>query len=51
MTAEFEILSGIKDLETIAAGWGVYIRRYLEGPYGSGRLPAAAKQVLMAADD
>jgi hypothetical protein len=51
MTAESEILSGIKDLETIAVGWGVYIRRYVERPYGSGRLPAAAKQVLMAAGD
>ena len=51
MTAEFEILSGIKDLETIAVGRGVYIQCYPERPYGSGRLPAAPKQVLMAADD
>ena len=27
---KFEILSEIKDIETIAVGRGVYIRRYLE---------------------
>jgi len=34
---EFEILSEISDIETIAAGPGVYIRRYLERTYGKGR--------------
>ena len=34
---EFEILSVISDIETIAAGQGVYIRRYLERTYGKGR--------------
>ena len=33
----FEILSEIRDVETIAAGQGVYIRRYLERTYGRGR--------------
>jgi hypothetical protein len=33
----FEILSDISDIETIAAGRGVYIRRYLERTYGKGR--------------
>ena len=34
---EFEILSEISDIETIAAGRGVYIRRYVERTYGRGR--------------
>jgi len=34
---EFEILGEIKDIETIATGRGVYIRRYLERVYGKGR--------------
>jgi hypothetical protein len=34
---EFEILSEISDIETIAAGQGVYLRRYLERTYGKGR--------------
>lgn len=33
---EFEILSQIRDLETIARGRGVYIRRYLDRTYGKG---------------
>jgi len=33
----FEILSAIRDTETIATGRGVYIRRYLERTYGRGR--------------
>jgi hypothetical protein len=33
----FEILSEIRDIETIAAGRGVYMRRYLERTYGKGR--------------
>jgi hypothetical protein len=33
----FEILSDISGIETIAAGRGVYIRRYLERTYGKGR--------------
>jgi hypothetical protein len=37
MTTGFEILSGIRDVETIAAGRSVYIRRYLERTYGRGR--------------
>ena len=36
MMATFEILSEIRDIETIAAGWSVYIRRYLERTYGKG---------------
>lgn len=34
---EFRILSTIREMETIAAGHGVYIRRYLERTYGKGR--------------
>ena len=34
---KFEILGEIKDVETIATGRGVYIRRYLERAYGKGR--------------
>jgi len=37
MATAFEILSDIRDVETIAAGRGVYIRRYLERTYGRGR--------------
>jgi len=37
MMMEFEILSEISDIETIAAGQGVYLRRYLERTYGKGR--------------
>ena len=33
----FEILSEIRDIETIAAGRRVYLRRYLERTYGTGR--------------
>lgn len=33
----FEILSEIEYIETIAAGRGVYIRRYLNRTYGKGR--------------
>jgi hypothetical protein len=33
----FEILSDISDIETVAVGRGVYIRRYLERTYGKGR--------------
>ena len=36
MTA-FDILAPITSIETIAAGPGVYIRRYLVRAYGSGR--------------
>ena len=31
------LLSEIEDIETIATGRGVYIRRYLERTYGKGR--------------
>lgn len=34
---EFEILSEIRDIETIASGQAVYIRRYLDRNYGKGR--------------
>ena len=34
MTTAFEVLSEIRDVEIIAAGRGVYIRRYLERTYG-----------------
>jgi len=37
MTTAFEILSEIRDVETIAAGRGVYIRRYLDRTHGRGR--------------
>lgn len=33
---EFEIIGEIRDIETIATGRGVYIRRYLERTYGKG---------------
>jgi hypothetical protein len=33
---EFEILGEIRDIETIATGRGVYIRRYLERTHGKG---------------
>lgn len=34
---EFEILGKILDIETIASGRGVHIRRYLDRTYGKGR--------------
>jgi hypothetical protein len=34
---EFEILGEIRDIETIATGRAVYIRRHLERTYGKGR--------------
>jgi len=34
---ELEILGEIEDVETIATGRGVYIRRYLDRTYGEGR--------------
>ena len=37
MMIQFEILGEISDIETIAEGRGVYIRRYLERTYGKGR--------------
>ena len=37
MVAEFEILSEIRERETIATGRRVYIRRYLERTHGRGR--------------
>ncbi|MCD6167482.1 hypothetical protein J7K19_12370 [bacterium] len=37
MNPRFKILSEIRDVETIALGRGVYIRRYLERTYGRGR--------------
>lgn len=33
----FEIISEIRDVQTIAKGRSVYIRRYLERTYGKGR--------------
>jgi len=33
----FEILDEIRDIETIATGRGVYIRRHLDRTYGRGR--------------
>jgi hypothetical protein len=33
---EWEILSEIADIETIASGRGVYIRRFLDRTYGAG---------------
>ena len=37
MNSEFNILSEIRDIETIASGPAVSIRRYLERAYGRGR--------------
>lgn len=37
MTPGFKIISEIRDVETIASGQGVYIRRHLERTYGRGR--------------
>jgi len=37
MNPRFKILGQIKDIETIASGQGVYIRRYLRRTYGQGR--------------
>lgn len=34
---EFKILGTIRDIETIATGRGVNIRRYLDRTYGKGR--------------
>ena len=34
---EFKVLGEIREIETIATGRGVYIRRYLERAYGKGR--------------
>jgi hypothetical protein len=37
MTTVFEILGEMREVETIAVGQGVHIRRYLERTYGRGR--------------
>ncbi len=37
MNRRFKIISEIREIETIASGRGVYIRRYLERTYGRGR--------------
>ena len=37
MATGFEVLSEIRNIETIAEGRSVYIRRYLERSYGKGR--------------
>ncbi len=37
MRTAFEILTEIRNVETIATGRGVYIRRYLQRTYGRGR--------------
>ncbi len=37
MMTEFELLSEIRDIETIATGRGVYIRSHLERTFGKGR--------------
>jgi hypothetical protein len=37
MSPRFKILGEIRDIETLAAGRGVHIRRYLERTYGRGR--------------
>ncbi len=34
---KFEVISEIKNIETIATGQGVYIKRYLDRNYGKGR--------------
>jgi hypothetical protein len=34
---EFKLLGEIRDIETIATGRGVYVRRYLDRTYGKGR--------------
>ena len=34
---EWELVSEIRDIETIATGRGLFIRRYLERAYGKGR--------------
>jgi hypothetical protein len=34
---QLEILGEIRDIETIATGHGVHVRRYLERTYGTGR--------------
>jgi len=43
---EFEILGEVIDIETIATGRGVYIRRYLERTYGKGRKDFKIKKVI-----
>jgi hypothetical protein len=48
---EFEILGEIRDIETIATGRGVYIRRYLDRTYGKGRWrKKKGKAVVQLAD-
>ncbi len=37
MSPRFKIISEIREIETIASGRGVYIRRHLERAYGRGR--------------
>ena len=37
MMQQFEILTEFRNVETIAAGRGVYIRRHLDRIYGKGR--------------
>ncbi|MFZ1936674.1 MAG: hypothetical protein WCB27_11555 [Thermoguttaceae bacterium] len=37
MATSFDILGDIRDVETIAAGQGVHVRRHLDRTYGKGR--------------
>lgn len=37
MNPQFKLLSEIRDIETIASGRGVHVRRQLERVYGKGR--------------
>ena len=52
MLSGFEILGEISDVETIATGRGVHIRRYLERNYGRGRWrKMKGKATVRLADD
>ena len=48
---EFEILSEIRDIETIATGRGVYLRRFLERAYGKGALAQEERKATVRLPD
>jgi len=48
---KFELLSKTSDIETIATGSGVYIRRYLDRTYGKGRWRKMKGRATVQLDD
>ena len=51
MPMEFEILDDIRDIETIATGQGVYVRRRLNHIHGKGRWRKRKGVAIVRLDD